>query len=445
MVSVSKFLQTMDATPGAGQEGEMLAHNLIDNALRLDYAPHDVDTIRRMVASPGAQAEHFLPSQPNTSSIYEASIRKTLFSTRENISGLSERICSLEHDALLTDDDDWPVEKVVNIALLRRIIPSKSLAIVTSIRNEGLALLEWVAHHLAQGVEKIFVYANDNDDGSTPLIETLDRAGFITFIENINSHKVSPQRKAYEHSLNILFELRQYRWVLYLDADEFFISRHEPKLDLASLLLLPELAGPASDIDAIMFNWKWFGSENSFERTAGLLLDRFVHSKHESHVKGMVRLSNTLSLKHLHYPVLLYRDRAVRSDLTRPEGGDIIRERAGPIYGLGQINHYWNRSFEEYLIKKSRGRGAVVGGDEQRDFQSFFQWGDNGTRGNFDPPPARVTNRTKQFIEQMMQQSEIRGAMIEIERGFKLKLKSLASEIDVRTLYESRGQSICKR
>jgi hypothetical protein len=441
VVSVSKFLQTLGVGPNATWERERLAQTFVACGEALHLAPSEIDRIRAVMI-PKAQGDLSLTPGKAGRSVYEISIEALLSgdqapaNTRAGSGALS---CSVEYDALITDDDDWPIEKIINIALLRGILPTEDVAIVTSIRNEGLGLLEWVAHHLAQGVERIYIYANDNDDGSTPLIQALDEAGYIRFIENVNSHNVSPQRKAFEHSLNILSDLRRYRWAFYLDADEFFISRLEPALDLASLTRLPQLTDIGSSIDAVMFNWKWFGSENAFERSAGLLLDRFVHSKHESHVKSLVRLSNTLSMKHLHYPVMLYPDRAVRSDLTRPELGNLITAKSGPVYGLGQINHYWNKSFEEYLIKKFRGRGAVVGGDEQRDFRSFFEWGENGTRGAFDPPPTKVVSRTKALIEQMMQSPEIRRAMLDVEEGFKIKLAEFSSDIDIRALYKNRG------
>ena len=57
--------------------------------------------------------------------------------------------------------------------------PRKRAAVVTSIRNEGVALLEWVAHYRVLGFDTIFIYTNDNTDGSIALLERLAEHGII--------------------------------------------------------------------------------------------------------------------------------------------------------------------------------------------------------------------------------------------------------------------------
>ncbi len=90
-------------------------------------------------------------------------------------------------------------------------------------RNEGIYLVEWIAHCRAIGFERIFLYTNDNTDGSSGLLQLLHRQGVIRLIENRFVPGLHPQIKAFEHSLHFLHELRDYEWVAYLDADEFLI------------------------------------------------------------------------------------------------------------------------------------------------------------------------------------------------------------------------------
>src|SRR5579859_6521865 len=51
--------------------------------------------------------------------------------------------------------------QLVNLLFLRRITPSKPVAVVVTARDEGLYLLEWTAFYRTIGVTEIFVYTND--------------------------------------------------------------------------------------------------------------------------------------------------------------------------------------------------------------------------------------------------------------------------------------------
>jgi hypothetical protein len=346
--------------------------------------------------------------------------------------------CTLEHDGLITDDYDWPVDKILNLSLARHVVPTKNVAVVTSVKNEGLGLLEWVAYHLSIGIERIFVYYNDNDDGSTALITALDSAGYIKSIENSNSGKVSVQAKALEHSRHLLPELRQYRWVFYLDADEFLVSRIGPSFDVPAILARVESGSIEEPIDAVMFNWKWFGSENVLERSPGLILDRFLHSKPNPHIKCLVRFSSIASMRHAHFPIMVNPERIVGSDLKRASTQEHHTGKWGPIYDIGQINHYWNKSFEEFLIKKFRGRGQSA---QQLDFQSFFDWGTNETRGDFDPPPDNMVIKTRQLLNKMRESGDVRSALSEIELSFKRTMERFRTSFDVIGIHGSRGRT----
>ena len=94
-------------------------------------------------------------------------------------------------------------------------------SVVTSIRNEGPWLLEWVAHYIALGVKDIIIYHNDVDDGSSALIEELSRRKVIFVVENRVNGTVSPQKKAYNAACQLSGLLHRSKWAAFLDSDEF--------------------------------------------------------------------------------------------------------------------------------------------------------------------------------------------------------------------------------
>jgi hypothetical protein len=111
--------------------------------------------------------------------------------------------------------------QVLCLAMHVRRPDRKGVAVVMMARDEGIYLPEWLAHYQPIGTDRIFIYTNDNSDGSDVLLRELAHAGLITLINNTLLKGVNPQRKAYQHAILLLDELRDYRWALFVDADEF--------------------------------------------------------------------------------------------------------------------------------------------------------------------------------------------------------------------------------
>ena len=58
--------------------------------------------------------------------------------------------------------------------------PPARVAIVTTMKNEGPFILEWVAYHRSIGIRDFLVYTNDCDDGTDHLLDALVAKGFIS-------------------------------------------------------------------------------------------------------------------------------------------------------------------------------------------------------------------------------------------------------------------------
>ncbi len=150
--------------------------------------------------------------------------------------------------------------KQFNLMMMRQAKPSRELALVATARNEGPYLVEWIAHNLIVGFEHIFIYTNSNTDGSLDLLKELQNFGLVTLIENDVADNISPQIKAYEHSIHLLRELRQYEWVAYFDVDEFIVP--DERFDFSLRKMMNAALGKARHLNsqAILVNWDWYGS-----------------------------------------------------------------------------------------------------------------------------------------------------------------------------------------
>jgi hypothetical protein len=141
-------------------------------------------------------------------------------------------------------------------------------------------------------------------------------------------------------------------WCLFADLDEFLML--DPGLSLEDILPRePDVAGVA-------LQWRVFGSSGFRNRDVGLTIERFTKTgrKRSRLVKSMVRLRD-IRRAEVHIP------RALNGRVTDVLGRtvDNLHDRglSWIVDGPARINHYIDRSWEEFECKRARGRGAVQG------------------------------------------------------------------------------------
>jgi hypothetical protein len=253
--------------------------------------------------------------------------------------------------------------------------PSK-FALATSVRNEGPWLLEWISHYKRLKFEPIIIVYNDCDDGSEELLKYLHEIGEIIAIKNVVSQDVSPQKKAFNAVLHLVAAAATCEWISFLDADEFIVplvSRDAQISKVVEKVLSKAVEKGLSneDIGAILIHWRWFASPLQYEWTKNTVGQRFRYRTDNEHVKSISRTSRIWSMSKVHVPTLAWPSDAVNSSGDRSILVEVI---SPPCYGAAQLNHYFAKSFQEFALKKVRGRGAVNRGSEQRSFDNFL-WG----------------------------------------------------------------------
>jgi hypothetical protein len=304
----------------------------------------------------------------------------------------------------------------------RNTEPRKTAAVLAVMKNEGPLILEWIAHYRMLGFDAIFIYTNDNDDGSDDLLAALDHAGII----HVTRHSVAPgthiQLKAYRHAFWFDAALWEHEWVALLDADEFMIPLHGG--DICDIGTFTSSLGDAS---AISLNWRWFPGSREFSRNRELLFERYREASWATHVKTMFRLRDAADVG-IHLVGLAPGKFAINGDGLKREKSTNPHEKP-PASRLGRINHYWNRSFEEFYLR--RGRGDVAE-RRIRDWTSFFQWGHGGKVHDPHPNTAHV-EAVKREIEHLRSLPSVRSAEEQIEGLLAERLNSP----EVRETFES--------
>lgn len=343
-----------------------------------------------------------------------------------------QRRCGLELDALALDRRRPSGTKELSLALMRLIQPTRTAAAVVSAKNEGCFLLECVAHYRAVGFEHVFLYTNGNSDGSDALLDALDGTSFVTVIRNEVGPLVSPQVKAYEHSIHLLHALRDFEWVSYFDVDEFLVpAEHHDYSVIKAIIALqrryPSRLAAASDAtgmeperrpSAICYNWNWYGSEGQIRREDGLVQERFSHSVAHGLVKSLVRLADIGTMAAIHVPGP--KGAAFVNSAFDPVTIDIDCMTEPPDAVHGTLNHYYQKSFEEFGLKSHRGRGGVPGGSEGKSLQTFFEWDVEPTPANYHPAPPRLLARVHSELAALQANPAIARAAQAAEQAYRV-------------------------
>lgn len=235
--------------------------------------------------------------------------------------------------------------------------PKKRFCVLATARNEGPYLLEWIAYYLHLGVDTVLIYTNNNTDGSDDLLAALHSAGVIHWVQNEVEEGTVAQHKAYAHAFAVSPITIDHDWVLTVDLDEFLVLDRKYFPTLHEWVFWLE----RRPIDVIVLNWRFCGPNGQRDWSDEFIMRRFASEDghFDQTIKSMCRPQRVIGSNE-HFPVAYYReplsfvdDRGVAH--IGWEGN--LSFTAVPSSRYAWINHYWNKSAQEFLWKWSRNRG----------------------------------------------------------------------------------------
>ncbi len=329
----------------------------------------------------------------------------------------------------------WTMAFFLNQLTLASVKPSRRYAVVATMRDDGIYILEFIAYYLALGFEHVFIYTNDNRDDSDALLGALAEHGIITVIENDISGFVEPEAKAFGHALNRLADLRDFEWVLFVDSDEYLMPAPEHGFSIDRYVTALEAAHPDGLTAAVLFDWLWFVSDFTLQRASGTLYERFEHARPHWLPKTLVRLAHLDSMRCQHHPEVRQGYRVVDSGLGEVDM-TTIWERKTPNYSGGWMSHYWPKSFEEFLVKKAR--GATLKMEQNffdRPYDKFFIWNGHAHLETRYPAASSVLTVHHAEINRLRSLPGIAALADRIDEEFRHMVASISGEGMLERLY----------
>ena len=239
--------------------------------------------------------------------------------------------------------------------------------LMSSLRDEGAHVIEWLAYHRVIGFGHAVLCTNDCVDGTDDLLDALAEAGVVTHIRNDVPEGVPPQHAA-ARLLMAHFHGAGTPWVLHIDIDEF-LNVHLGAGRVQDLLSL------ADGADCMALAWRNFG-DSGHATWPGATLPHFTRREFNPRPKDTF-------FKCLFRPAAF--GAAFAHMPTRPTGDPVLinaegdrltteqlfaadpRVRFFPVEladraEFAAINHYAVKSPDVFEMKRRRGRGENIGG-----------------------------------------------------------------------------------
>ncbi|MCU0905000.1 MAG: glycosyltransferase family 2 protein [Tabrizicola sp.] len=221
-----------------------------------------------------------------------------------------------------------------------------SVALCGIVRNEVRSIVEWLAYYKALGFHEFLIFDNESSDGTEVILQALDEAGELIYLDWPHSVGRWPQRRAYEYAR----KWARSDWLAYFDADEFLILREDP--DIAAFVQrFPE------DVAAVAVNWVVFGSGGQASYRPCPVTERFYDALPPKALWN--RVIKSLGRRKMLQGTGVHRlnpgmGRYVTVSGAEAEFDGPMRTRAADT-GIAALHHYMVKSMEEFEEKLERG------------------------------------------------------------------------------------------
>lgn len=239
-----------------------------------------------------------------------------------------------------------------------RPLPDRhGLALVLIVKNEARHAAEWARFHRLAGVRHFHIYDNGSTDDTAEVLraELGDSVSMIPWDQKLRDGRrgweIHNQVLAYAHATRNFGG--HYRWMSYIDVDEFLVPKQADTLPAA----LAHLEGCTN----ISLPWHMFGRSGHVQAPAGGVLRNYTRRNPDpmSAARGLRNFKMIVDPCHV-TAIKVHQIETDGSTDTCNDRGARFSAKARDwqaFYSADhiQLNHYYTRSDEELRAKIARG------------------------------------------------------------------------------------------
>ncbi len=246
--------------------------------------------------------------------------------------------------------------------------PDRSgVALVAIVKDEERYIGEWLDYHMLVGARHAYVYNNGSTDRTCDVLRQSRWAERVTIIPWRNfDAAIRIQNAAYNHALANFGS--RYRWMAFIDIDEFIVPKHCDDLNLA--------LNDFDDVAALSLPWHMFGPSGHATRPATLVVESYLERADFPPRPDVLSL---LNYKTIADPAKVRRAKTHHVELfgeadvmwnDRKEKFSYYKrfDPRNATADVLQLNHYFTRSSEEMREKIAKGRVSKDGRTKNADF-----------------------------------------------------------------------------
>ncbi len=224
------------------------------------------------------------------------------------------------------------------------------LAVVATLYNEGHYVKEWLDYNLAAGVDHFYLYDHESTDNFKEVLQSYIDAGIVTYT-------FFPGKAAMFPIYTDALEKYKFfcRYISFIDADEFIFPQNNKSIVEVTDEILPDkpYAG------GLAINWNCFGS-NHLEKAdySKGVLERFTRrAANDFETNNTVKdIVNPRRISYFDCPHKMNYFEKFFS--VNEDGGLVFTLHNAPVTDKKiVINHYYVKSFEEYILRSNGGDG----------------------------------------------------------------------------------------
>ena len=246
------------------------------------------------------------------------------------------------------------------------------LSICACVKNEAKYIKEWIEFHKIVGVEHFYIYDNESNDGIKNILLPYIQSGIVDYLY---WNGKGQQRNMYNDCL--LKHKYETKWMGFIDIDEFVVP--------ISKKTIPEILNDYDGYAGLSVHWVMYGDGGHKKEGNDLVIDRFRKRASDNFERNMevksiinprfcVGMDAHKPYVYLNYCSVDENYRKIYSHKNNPFTINKIR-----------INHYFCKSWEEYLNKQKR--GDVILGELKHNKKLWFDYNNRNDVEDFIMKP----------------------------------------------------------